>query len=159
MPPMSEADTEQTTASTGRETGEVVLETEDEPMTTASTSFKPKEPKFGGITQTGPSTWAVWTGGKPNVNWTELEEVKPKAIQPNQYRMSGISGQAKAQAHRRKGLEKKFSRKDDLQTFQHDVMEHFEDCGIDTPCYIEDPTNRSKVIVEVRAALGSRLRY
>ena len=25
-------------------------------------------------------------------------------------------------------------------------MEHFEDCRIDTPCYIEDPTNKSKVV-------------
>ena len=65
---------------------------------TALSLYKPKKPKFGGTVRIGADTWAVWTGGKPNSSWTELEEV-PSAIQPNQYRPTGIASQAKSQAH------------------------------------------------------------
>ena len=54
-------------------------------MTTISPFYKPRDPKFGDAVQIGQNTWAVWLGGKPNKNWTELEEVKSKSIQPNQY--------------------------------------------------------------------------
>ena len=140
---MSEADTEPATATTGRPTGE---EVQEETMTIASPSFKPKEPKFGGLIQTGKDTWAVWTGGKPNKDWTELEDVKPKTIQPNQYRAASISSQAKSQAYRRQGLVIKFTRKMNLQMFQYEVLEHLEDCGMDTVTYIQDPTNKDRVV-------------
>ena len=31
----------------------------------AGNSYKPKKPKFGGISQTGTDSWSAWTGGKP----------------------------------------------------------------------------------------------
>ena len=44
---------------------------------TANTQFRPKKPKYGDRVQTGPGKWAVWTGGKPKADWTELKETKP----------------------------------------------------------------------------------
>ena len=48
----------------------------DEDLSTDSdiSSFKPKVPKFGGITRMGLDAWAVWTGGKPTVSWLELQD-------------------------------------------------------------------------------------
>ena len=53
-----------------------------EPTATATsiTSFKPKKPKFGGIKQVGTDTWAVWTGGKPQNDYLELENTDPTEI-------------------------------------------------------------------------------
>ena len=88
------------------------------------TSFRPKKPKFGGLVQTGTETWVAWTGGKPNKNWTGLEKVKPKSIQPNQYRSSSLANQSKSQAYRRNGLEPKFTRKSNLPLFQVNILNH-----------------------------------
>ena len=62
--------------------------------TTSSTSFKPKKPRFGGIKQLGTDTWAVWTGGKPKNDYSELENTTPTEIQPNQHRATSVSAQA-----------------------------------------------------------------
>ena len=141
------SDEESDTAPHGRQEGDRIQEEEEpEDLSLSSTPFRPKEPKFGGITQIGASTWVAWTGGKPNANWTELEEVKPKNIQPNQHRPLGITSQTKSQAYRQRGLETKFSRKSDLQTFQHEVLNHLENHGMDTVTYIEDPTNNTNVV-------------
>ena len=59
--------------------------------TTSSTSFKPKKPKFGGIEQVGTDSWAIWTGGKPKTDFSELEDTSPSEIQPNQYRATSVS--------------------------------------------------------------------
>ena len=59
---------------------------------TETSSFKPKKPKFGGLSQVGPDSYAAWTGGKPKTDWTELEDPKPADIQPNQFRATSVSG-------------------------------------------------------------------
>ena len=120
----------------------------DEDLSTDSdiSSFKPKVPKFGGITRVGLDAWAVWTGGKPTVTWLELEDPSPKLISPNQYRPTTITGQAKSQAYRIQGLDAKFTRKSDIHTFQQDVMDHLEDHGMDTISYIVDPTDKTKMV-------------
>ena len=112
--------------------------------TTSSTSFKPKKPKFGGIEQVGSESWAVWTGGKPKTDFSELEDTSPSEIQPNQYRATSVSKQAKSQSYRRQGLDPKFSKGDDLLLFQTNVMSHLEDHGLDTITYIADPTDPTK---------------
>ena len=110
----------------------------DEDLSTDSdvSSFRPKVPKFGGITRVGIDAWAVWTGGKPTVTWLELQDPKPKLISPSQYRPTTITGQAKNQSYRTQGLDVKFGRKSDIHTFQRDVMDHLEDHGMDTILYI-----------------------
>jgi len=52
--------------------------------------FKPKEPKFGGLTEVGTDIWAPWTGGKPKADWSELEENSPTTIIATQYRSTSI---------------------------------------------------------------------
>ena len=85
-----------------------------------ATPYKPKEPKFGGITKTSTDTYQPWTGGKPKADWTELETKKPLAIQPTQYRPTSITSQAKGQYYRTQGLEPKFGREGDIQAFQRE---------------------------------------
>ena len=110
----------------------------------AGNSYKPKKPKFGGISQTGPDSYSAWTGGKPKSSWLELEK-QPTSIRPNQYRPTNITGQAKSQAYRRQGLKTEFTREKDLQTFENDVMKHVEDFGMDTITYIPDPADATKL--------------
>ena len=113
---------------------------------TATTPFIPKKPKYGDLARVGTDSWVVWTGGKPKADWTELEDTKPKSIQPNQYRTISITSQAKSQHYRRQGLETKFSRDKDIQTFERDVMSHLEDYGMDTITYIADPAKATQLV-------------
>ena len=102
----------------------------------STSTYKPKKPKFGGLTQIDASSIGLWTGGKPNYGWLELEEPNPVMIHPYQYRPTSIIAQAKSQVYRTKGLENKFSRKSDFHTFQLDVMDHLELHGLDTATYL-----------------------
>ena len=113
---------------------------------TETSSFKPKKPKFGGLSQVGPDSYAAWTGGKPKADWTELEDPNPADIQPNQFRATSVSTQAKSQAYRRRGLENLFSKEHDVLLFQNDVMNHLEDYGMDTITYIQDPVDGKTLI-------------
>ena len=108
--------------------------------------YRQTPPKFGGLTQTGPSTWVAWTGGKPKADWSELEKINPELIHPNQYRPTSITSQAKCQVLRTKGLDIKFARGADLHTFQKDVVDHLEDHGLDTVTYLEDPTKPGEMV-------------
>ena len=110
--------------------------------TTDKTPFMPPKPKFGDIEKTGTDVWAAWTGGKPNGAWTGLQDPKPAAIGPNQYRPMSIASQAKALAYRVQGLETKFSRTSDLQTFEKKIMKHLVQYGLDTITYMPDPTDK-----------------
>ena len=113
---------------------------------TETSPFKPKKPKFGGLSQVGPDSYAAWTGGKPKADWTELEDPNPADIQPNQFRATSVSTQAKSQAYRRRGLENLFSKEHDVLLFQNDVMNHLEDYGMDTITYIQDPVDGKTLI-------------
>ena len=91
-------------------------------------------------------TWITWTGGKPSKSWTRLEEPFPKSVEPNQCRSTSISTQSKSQYYRTKGLETKFTKKSDLQTFQKDAKDHLEDNGLDTISYLPDPSDKNKLV-------------
>ena len=43
----------------------------------AAASFKPAEPKRGGLVQIGPGVWTPWTGGRPTGDWMSLEDPNP----------------------------------------------------------------------------------
>ena len=54
--------------------------TEQPDETSPSMPFQPTKPIMGGLLQVDNSMWAVWTGGKPNSDWTALYS---SAIQHN----------------------------------------------------------------------------
>jgi hypothetical protein len=45
--------------------------------------------------------------------------------------------------YRKKGLDTKFSKTNDLALFQKQVLKHLVDCGMDLIAYVEDPANSS----------------
>ena len=49
----------------------------------AKTTFKPAVPKFGNVTEIAKDTWITWTGGKPNKDWTQLEDPSQVALEWN----------------------------------------------------------------------------
>ena len=110
---------------------------ENQGATTQSTSatFKPTKPKFGGLEQVSIDTWVPWTGGKPKADWTELEDINPGMIDPNQYWSTSISSQTKSKHYRTLGLTDKLSKSSNLQLFQKDLMEHMIEHGLDTITY------------------------
>ena len=67
------------------------------PTPPPKTTFKPAVPKFGNATEIAKDSWITWTGGKPNKDWTGLEDPTPKSVEPNQHRSTSISSQSKSQ--------------------------------------------------------------
>jgi hypothetical protein len=105
------------------------------------------QPIMGGVFQQNPPTgeWVAWTGGKPLLDWTGLDQTQPATTPaPTMYRSAGIKD-VKGFAHRIKGLETKFAITDDLRAFQRSVMKHFERCGLDTITYLPDPANPTQM--------------
>ena len=121
---------------------------ENQGATTQSTSatFKPTKPKFGGLEQVSIDTWVPWTGGKPKADWTELEDINPGTIDPNQYRSTSISSQTKSKHYRTLGLTDKLSKSSNLQLFQKDLMEHMIEHGLDTITYAPNPSDPTEVV-------------
>ena len=112
----------------------------------AGTPFKPIKPKFGDLIQEGSGKWAAWTGGKPKDDWTELENITPKLVAPNQFRAATSGSRAKAQYYRTQPLANKFGRDKDILTFQKKVEKHLIEHGLDTITYVPDPADPRKVI-------------
>ena len=108
--------------------------------------FEPKVPTFGGVQEVGTDSKAAWTGGKPKADYSGLEEPDPTVIAPAQFRVNSITSQAKSQHYRTKGLDEKFKRDGNLQTFEKKVWKHFTKNGLDTITYIPDPTDGTKVV-------------
>jgi hypothetical protein len=129
---------------------------EDEPQVSTGdegageTRFIPTKPNMGGVEQIGPSSYATWTGGKPNVKRNSLEVPNPSDIEPTQYRPTGVSSAAKSQHYRTTGLAIKFTKDCDLLSFQKDIMDHMVDNGLDTISYLKDPQNPEKMTSVVK---------
>ena len=111
-----------------------------------TTVFRPTKPKFGDVVEVGTDLWAAWTGGKPRADWSGLEEPDPTNVSPNMYRPSSIYSQAKSRPYRIQGLETKFGKEDDLQTFERQVMKHLTTHGMDTITYLQNPTEAGEVV-------------
>ena len=120
--------------------------TANSPSTASSQSggngtFMLDKPKFGSnLKQTGPDSWAAWTGGKPKADWSGLVDEDPNMIGPNQFRASSVASRAKSQSYRIQGTSTKFTRDGNLLTFQKKLMKHFVQYGLDTITYLRDPT-------------------
>ena len=79
--------------------------------------FIPKTPKMGGLTQTDNDKSIAWTGGKPNITWTQLDDGEIKEpTKPTQFRAIG-SADIKSYTYRTTGLKSKFDKTADLETF------------------------------------------
>ena len=115
------------------------------PLTTA-VPYRPTKPKFGDVSEIGKESWVAWTGGKPKADWSELDNPNPSVVSPNQYRPSSIGSQSKSQYYRVRGLETKFTRGSDLQTFEKKIMKHLISYGLDTITYLVDPTDSTQVV-------------
>ena len=108
--------------------------------------IRPTGPKFGGVKEIESGRWAVWTGGEPKGDWSELKELNPEVIIPTQYRATTISGQSKSRHYRVTGLTNKFSRSSNLLTFQKKVLKHLKDHGLDTITYLQHPNRAGEVV-------------
>ena len=109
-------------------------------------TFKPPQPKFGGLSQVSTDSWVPWTGGKPSTDWKGLIEPNPAVVGPNQYRPCSPSSKAKSQAYRIKGMDTKYSRDSDLHTLEKKLMKHFVAYGLDTITYLQDPSDPTKLV-------------
>ena len=100
-----------------------------------SNIFNPTKPKFGDVCEVGHDLWSAWTGGQPEGNWLGLEDPTPKTVTPNQSCVQG--------------LETKFTRDSDSQTFQEKFMKHLVQHGLDAITHIQDPTKPTEVLSTV----------
>jgi hypothetical protein len=112
----------------------------------ATTGYMPTQPVMGGVQKQSDTSNMAWTGGKPRVGWTELEDPNPSSIIATQIRSPSVSLETKALHHRTTGLEPKFTRESDLLTFQKKMMDHMIRYGMDTITYLPDPTDPKQVI-------------
>jgi hypothetical protein len=111
--------------------------------TTTTTILKPPVPTMGNLVQASRDEWNAWTGGKPKPSWVGLEDSTATYESPNQLRSTHPSSAQKGYNYRKKGLETKFGKKDDLALFQKQVLKHLVDCGMDSVAYLEDPADSS----------------
>ena len=110
-------------------------------------------PIMGGLLITGDSTKTysqAWTGGKPNITWTGLENPSEILINPTQTRGNDVKSTL-AYKEREAGLypgqeEQKFGHGDDLNDFCNLLSDKFLDMGMDTITYRKDPLDESTMI-------------
>jgi hypothetical protein len=105
--------------------------------------LKPTVPTMGDLVQSSKDEWNAWTGGKPKPSWVGLEDSTATYESPNQLHSTYPSSAQKGYNYHKKGLETKFSKKDDLALFQKHLLKHLVDCGMDSIAYIEDPADSS----------------
>jgi hypothetical protein len=98
---------------------------------------------MGDLVQSSKDEWNAWTGGKPKPSWVGLEDSTATFESPNQLRSTHPSSAQKGYNYRKKGLETKFSKKDDVALFQKHLLKHLVDCGMDSIAYVEDPADSS----------------
>jgi hypothetical protein len=113
--------------------------------------LKPTVPTMGNLVQSSRDKWNAWTGRRPMPSWVGLKNRTASYESPNQLRSSTYPSAAqKGYNYRKKGLETKFSKKDDLALFQRHLMKHLVDCGMDSIAYIEEPANLSVMLNVVK---------
>ena len=75
---------------------------------------------MGGIAILNKTDCSAFTGGVPKYDWSELETTTNEYVSPNQLRASYAS--SKSYNYRKRGLEVKFKKGDNLQTFERKVF-------------------------------------
>jgi hypothetical protein len=100
--------------------------------------LKPAIPTKGNLVQSSKDEWNAWTGGRPMPSWVGLENRTATYESPNQLRSTYPSSAQKGCNYCKRGLETKFSKKNDLTLFQKQLLKHLVDCGMDSIAYIKD---------------------
>jgi hypothetical protein len=101
------------------------------------------KPTMGGIAILNKTDCSAFTGGVPKYDWSELETTTNEYVSPNQLRASYAS--SKSYNYRKRGLEVKFKKGDNLQTFERKVFAHFKESGLDTISYLPDPEDATRM--------------
>jgi hypothetical protein len=112
-----------------------LIELAVESMTDPVEVHKPPVPIMGGIAQTEHNKWVAWSGGAPNLGWTEFESLITDYTTPNQLRSVY---DVKGYNHSKTGLTDKFNKTDMLLPFKKLVWNHLKDNGLDTITYLPD---------------------
>ena len=89
---------------------------------------------MGGVAQVNHDEYSLWTGGKPNYDWTGLNPDAYRApIESTQY------GPIKEPQTWGTTLSTKIAIGDDLSNFQKKIFEHLEMRGMDSIAYLPHP--------------------
>jgi len=106
---------------------------------------------MGGIIQVGKDEHSPWTGGLPKSDWSGLQpSASTVPVSPNQYRPFNIATSQKGHIYRQQGLPSKFTRNNDLASFEHQVWQHLLDTGMDTIAYVPDPIEPLTMVNSVK---------
>ena len=116
-----------------------------------STPVKPLDPIMGKYFETieGSRSWNVRLGGKPQCDWSGLDDTAITAGTVGsslRYRPLNPSSDQKGQHYRCQGLSTFFKQGDSVQEFQKDVWNHFKKHGLDTITYLKDQQDNAKVL-------------
>ena len=116
------------------------------PIVPPAVVVKPTMPTMGDLSEITPTEWSAWTGGKPNYDWSGLEDANAAFTSPNQLRPQYPTSAQKSFNYRKTGLTVKFVETDDLTFLQDAVLMHLEDTGMDTIAYQPDPVDSRKML-------------
>ena len=106
----------------------------------------PPAPLMGGLYNLTPTEQVAWCGGLPLRDWTGLAATAATVpTGPKQYRSTSVSGAQKSHHYRTEGLDPKFERGNDLEVFEHKVLQHLERHGMDPISYVPDPLDVNKM--------------
>ena len=106
--------------------------------------FQPMKPIMDGLLQIKSDTFVAWMGGIPNSDWTTLKISTDKPQQSSQiHPMLDNSGFGDWS----KGLDVNFTKEGgDLFSFQHKLLWHFQDMGMETITYLKDLEDPTKMV-------------
>ena len=108
------------------------------------TVFWQTKPIMGGLVQIKSDNFAAWTGETPNADSTHL---KISTAEPQQSSQIHPMLDNSSFHEWSKGLDTKFSKeKGYLFSFQHNLLHHFQDMGMDTITYLKDPGDLTKMV-------------
>ena len=97
--------------------------------------------------QISSNEFSAWTGGKPKVDWSGLDDAALKEYEsPNQLRPASVYSQQKAYNTRKLGRLEKFEEGGDLAAFQNTVLKHLQDTGMDAISYLPNPQDPTTMI-------------
>ena len=106
---------------------------------------KPNKPQTGTVEETSSGHYVFAFGGKPNANFTDLEDPSTRKLRSTMYRPLDPTLDGKGGKIREKGLETQLKDKGDITTFRRDVWEHLQKHGLDTITYLNHPLDPTKV--------------
>jgi len=109
---------------------------------------RPPVPIMGTIIETDPGSgkYVIRSGGRPNHNWTALDEDAEQEAGHMTILVPDFSAAAKAYNVRGKGRQTPFKRDDDIIEFTSYVRKHYKTHGFTTETFLLDPKDDKKVL-------------